>query len=1029
MKCSWGVDSSAGSEPVISREVPSQDEHHSARDIQRLLTENLDLQPPADRKEKIRWPVGNDKVWGEFDARVSVRLKEELRNKPFQERMRVHCDVVYEEGVRWFGVIEGLEAGAQRQVHPNRRQVKIDSLIVERRELRKKVRKATSDIEREGYQALLKVLADKLMKLRRAEARKKKQRERRKTRGLFKKDPFRIVKSILCPNPVGELKCTKEELDSHLERTYGDSERSKPLGVLDGLPECAVDPTVLFNIKDISKKEHDDVIKKARAKSAPGNNGLPYLVYKRCPETSKNLWVLNRLAFKIADYPENCRFFEGVYIPKSDGDFGPATGRPISLGNVQGKIYMAVLARRLTDFVLQNGNIDLTIQKGGVPGVKGCLEHFGAMWEVIKDAKLNRKDLSVVWLDLANAYGAVPHLLILRALRYYNVPTKVINIILLYFSGVYGRFSSRTVTSKWQKFEIGIFMGCVISVIIFVLCMNLGDEYMKVKVPRAIQYVKDDVPVPVLKLFMDDSCLTSAKRQDMQIVLRVFKEFVDWARFKLKSSKSRAMVLESGRAVEWDTTESNDDIRRADRLRLCLGEDIIPNVSEKPIKFLGRWIRVSARDTEIIQQTRADLELYLKRLDESELSGLQKCWGYQYLVLPKMKWQLAVYDIPFSIVITWEQKTNKYLRGWLGAGHTLSRVCLFSQDSGVALPIDSILDTWRVEKCRLQQSYNTSPDEFIRAVHPVVRSGQVWNAESTLRDAERDLVCEAVRGMIPPHARAGIGFGEWRKPWERLSEKERQRAVIERVGTNIEHERQVEYGSLEMQTRWVTWRDEVLALDMSWNNMFKMGESMVSFVLRAVYGTLITPAMATKWNESEDGNCKLCTVSRGTIQHILSGCQVALQQGRYRWRHDKVLKQIHGQVTYHVEKRVNNPKRSTRLKRDEIRFVPAGRKEKTESGKRKSWSDVGILSEARDWVVLADLGRQLKFPAEIANTRLRPDLIMYSITLKRVIWWELTCPSEKRIRASHEYKLDRYADLHVDCEVNGWSCYDLAVEV
>ena len=142
-----------------------------------------------------------------------------------------------------------------------------------------------------------------------------------------------------------------------------------------------------------------------------------------------------------------------------------------------------------------------------------------------------------------------------------------------------------------------------------------------------------------------------------------------------------------------------------------------------------------------------------------------------------------------------------------------------------------------------------------------------------------------------------------------------------------------------------------------------------------------------------------------------------------------MLKQIHGQVTYHVEKRVNNPKRSTRLKRDEIRFVPAGRKEKTDSGKRTSWSDVGILSEARDWVVLVDLGRQLKFPAEIANTRLRPDLIMYSITLKRVIWWELTCPSEERISASHEYKLDRYADLQVDCQVNGWSCFNMAVEV
>ena len=204
--------------------------------------------------------------------------------------------------------------------------------------------------------------------------------------------------------------------------------------------------------------------------------------------------------------------FEGVYILKVEGDFGPSTGKPISLGDVQGKVYiMAILAKRLTEYILQNKYVNTTVQKGGIPKVKGCIEHFGAMWEVIKDAKLNNRDLNVVCLDLDNAYGDVPHALITRILRYYNIPNKIINIhIILYFSGMYGRFSSRTVTSKWQKIEIGIFMGCVISVIIFVLLMNLSDEYLRVKIPRAIQYHKGDIPVPVMKLFMNDSCLATA---------------------------------------------------------------------------------------------------------------------------------------------------------------------------------------------------------------------------------------------------------------------------------------------------------------------------------------------------------------------------------------------------------------------------------------------------------------------------------------------------------------------------------------
>ena len=88
---------------------------------------------------------------------------------------------------------------------------------------------------------------------------------------------------------------------------------------------------------------------------------------------------------------------------------------------------------------------------------------------------------------------------------------------------------------------------------------------------------------------------------------------------------------------------------------------------------------------------------------------------------------------------------------------------------------------------------------------------------------------------------------------KRCQREREKKAIMERVKENIAQERQTQYGTLEMQSRWVGWREEVLALDMSWNNMFKMGDSMVGFALRAVYDTLTTPAMSSKWNESEDG--------------------------------------------------------------------------------------------------------------------------------------------------------------------------------
>ncbi|XP_063688413.1 uncharacterized protein LOC134821641 [Bolinopsis microptera] len=417
MKCSWEGEQPLDVASVSSVEVPGQDDNHSARDIQALLSKSSSIDPPAPKKPKVKWPAAKDERWVEFDVSVSKRVRQEQKGKPFQEKMVSHCDTVYDDGVKWFGlVIDGAESGKGLRF-ANRRQEEIDKLVIERRVLRRKARKACSQSVKDGFNALLRGLAEKLCKLRRAEARRKKQREVRRQRGGFTRDPFKAIKGILEPSPVGELKCSKEELDNHLSNTYSDASRAVPLGVLNGLPEAAPSPTVGFDSRNITKKEFEEVVKKARGKSSPGNNGIPYTVYKRCPGISQNLWHVLRGGYKAEEYPDNCRYFEGIYIPKADGDFGPSTGRPISLGNIQGKIYLAVLAKRLTNFVVANGYVDLSVQKGGVPGVHGCTEHFGAMWEVLKDARVKRKDLSVVWLDLANAYGAVPHLLIVKALR------------------------------------------------------------------------------------------------------------------------------------------------------------------------------------------------------------------------------------------------------------------------------------------------------------------------------------------------------------------------------------------------------------------------------------------------------------------------------------------------------------------------------------------------------------------------------------------------------------------------------------
>jgi len=107
--------------------------------------------------------------------------------------------------------------------------------------------------------------------------------------------------------------------------------------------------------------------------------------------------------------------------------------RPISLWNIEGKIYFSALAKRLTRLLLDNGFINTSVQNAGVLGLPGCWKHLSMIWSAIQGAKSGKHDLEVVWLDLSNRYGSVPHSAIECATRHYWLPDRLKNIVQEYY--------------------------------------------------------------------------------------------------------------------------------------------------------------------------------------------------------------------------------------------------------------------------------------------------------------------------------------------------------------------------------------------------------------------------------------------------------------------------------------------------------------------------------------------------------------------------------------------------------------------
>jgi hypothetical protein len=143
-----------------------------------------------------------------------------------------------------------------------------------------------------------------------------------------------------------------------------------------------------------------------------------------------------------------------------------------------------------------------------------------------------------------------------------------------------------------------------------------------------------------------------------------------------------------------------------------------------------------------------------------------------------------------------------------------------------------------------------------------------------------------------------------------------------------------------------------------------------------------------------------------------------LPWGRYRWRHDKVLEAIASVL----EPAIKTHKPTKQNKLTFINFVKSGHE------KKKSNPISGILGSAADWEIRVDLRKRLQFPGEITQTRLRPDIVIWSRKSRQVIMVELTVPWEDRIESANERKRTKYEELKTACEGAGWRTWCMPAE-
>ena len=609
----------------------------------------------------------------------------------------------------------------------------------------------------------------------------------------------------------------------------------------------------------------------------------------------------------------------------------------------------------------------------------------------------------MVFLDLANAFGSVPHKILWTAFNYFGVPNHITELVKSYFQDLQFCVTAEGNTTAWQHLEIGIMAGCTVSPLAFVMAMEL--------VIRASHWVvggertKSGLRLPPIRAYMDDMTVITTTKPCTRRLLQKLEENIQWARMDFKPSKSRSISIVRGQL----TGE-----------RFHISGEPIPTLLEKPIKSLGRWYNADLRDTQQIEQLRQDTANGLRQINNTSLPGKLKLWCLQFGLLPRLQWPLTMYEVSICHANRLERLVNSHVRKWLGLPKCFSSVGLYS-DGALSLPISSVVEEFKCAKVRLEMSLTDSRDPVVRGAPPTLATGRKWTPATAVLQAKSALLHRDVVGHVQ-QGRGGFGLGNVTPLWRKASATERRTMVVEEVRRQEEATRRSQAVAQAKQGRWMRW-EGVEKRKLTWSELWGMESNRLSFIVRATYDVLPSPTNLQLWF-GKDPACPLCTTP-ATLKHIMVGCKTSLTQGRYTWRHNQVLRCLADKLEC---KRVSINALSTNnqdVRQHPPSFVREGEKQRA----RPSHPDLGPLNAARDWQMQVDLDRRLIFPPEIATTTLRPDLVLWSNNCKLVYIIELTVPWEDAVEEAYERKKLRYSNLAADAEDRGWKARFRPVEV
>ena len=192
------------------------------------------------------------------------------------------------------------------------------------------------------------------------------QAQKRKNMRAFHASPFTFGKEFFTPRNSAQPEFTLGEAYRHFSNTYAHPDRTSNYNDFPDAPDV-MPPAVPFPKQTPSFEEVENCVRRARHGSAPGPNGIPYIVWKYCPSLKGRLYTICQKIWSTGKTPSSWSQAVIVLFHKSGTTSDLTSFLPIALSNCDGKLFFSLLSKSFTSYMIRNEYFDRQIQKGFLP--------------------------------------------------------------------------------------------------------------------------------------------------------------------------------------------------------------------------------------------------------------------------------------------------------------------------------------------------------------------------------------------------------------------------------------------------------------------------------------------------------------------------------------------------------------------------------------------------------------------------------------------------------------------------------------